>query len=119
MAAPEVEQTRLTVPGYVLYLDDGAQIPVAEAVVLGRDPSPNHASGRSVPVADQTRSVSKTHLALVPTDGGIEVTDLGSTNGTAVVHEGAERRLESGAPLLALPGDTVRFGERTAVVGHS
>ncbi|WP_277050609.1 RDD family protein [Ruania albidiflava] len=119
VAAPEVEQTRLSVPGYVLYLDDGAQIPVTEALVLGRDPSSNHASGRPVPVTDQTRSVSKTHLAVAPTDDGIEVTDLGSTNGTAVVHEGAERRLEPGAPLLALPGDTVRFGERTAAVGHS
>jgi len=119
-AAPvEVEQTRMQVPGYVLYLDDGTQIPVAENLVLGRGPSPDHSAGRAVPVADQTRSVSKTHLALAPTDAGIEVTDLGSTNGTAVVHDGAERTLEPGIPLLALPGDTVRFGERTAVVGHS
>src|SRR5699024_5110183 len=96
VAVPEVEQTRLSVPGYVLYVDDGAQIPVTEALVLGRDPSPNHASGRPVPVADQTRSVSKTHLALVPTDAGIEVTVLGSTNGPTGVNAVAERKLESG-----------------------
>ncbi len=115
----EVAQTRMQAPGYVLYLDDGNQVPLTEAVVLGRDPAQNHPAGRAVPVADQTRSVSKTHLALTPTEGGIEVTDLGSTNGTAVVHDGAERTLEPGIPVLALTGDTVRFGERTAVVGHS
>lgn len=119
VAQPDVEQTRMHVPSFVLHLDDGTLIPVAEAVVLGRDPAPGNGATHVIAVSDQTRSVSKTHLVLNPTEAGIEVTDLRSTNGTAVVHDGGERTLEPGLPILALPGDTVRFGERTAVVGHS
>lgn len=119
-AAPaDIEQTRMPLSGHVLYVDDGTQISVTEALVLGRDPSPGGTDVRPVRVADKTRSVSKTHLIVHPTDLGVEVTDLRSTNGTAVIHDGAEHTLEPGSTVLAAPGDTVRFGERTAVVGHA
>ena len=108
-------------PAFVLELDTGERIAVAAGVVVGRNPTvPEGAVGASrLPVADSTRSVSKTHLGLRPIQGGLEVTDFRSTNGTFIVHAGAERTLAPWEPELAVPGDTVRFGDRTAVVARA
>src|SRR5699024_5219350 len=101
-------------PTFVLRLDTGEQLPVTEPILIGRNPASHTA--RAVPIPDQSRSISKTHMLLSPTERGIEVTDQRSTNGSAVVHEGVQRTCEAGQPIPALPGDTIRFGERTAVV---
>ncbi|GAA4429388.1 hypothetical protein GCM10023169_31700 [Georgenia halophila] len=118
----DVEQTSLRGPdGFVLQLDSGERVAITETHVLGRNPAvPDSVRGaRRMPVADDTRSVSKTHLAVRPVERGIEVIDQHSTNGTSVVHDGAERPLAAGQPGLALPGDTIRFGDRTAVVARA
>jgi len=117
-AAP-IPQPRLlgAAAGFVLRLDSGETIPVDVDVVLGRNPSAEGAL--PVRVADDTRSLSKTHVLLRPADEGIVVIDQNSTNGTSVVQAGAERALPAGAPALVLPGETIRFGERTAVVARA
>ena len=54
--------------------------------------------------------VSRRHALLRPVPGGVEVKDLGSTNGTYL--EG--RQLA--APGTAAPGETIRFGQSSARV---
>src|SRR5699024_9209997 len=99
---------------FALRLDTGEQLPVTEPILIGRNPSSQAA--RAVPITDESRSISKTHMLLSPTEAGIEVTDQRSTNGSAVVHDGVQRTCEAGQPIPAVPGDRIRFGERTAVV---
>ncbi|WP_336645001.1 RDD family protein [Microbacterium sp. USHLN186] len=102
----------------VLRLDDGSRIEVRGATLLGRAPAPVAGEGavQLVPVADDTRSVSKTHLAVLPARRGVLVVDRGSTNGSSILREGAEIALRPGDPAPVQPGDTVRFGDRTLTV---
>ena len=67
-------------------------------------------------VADDTRSVSKTHLALMPARRGVFVVDRGSTNGSAIVRDGIEQVLVAGHPVEIRTGDSIRFGDRTMQV---
>lgn len=72
-----------------------------------------------VAIPDETRSISKTHLSFRVSERGVEVSDLGSTNGTEIERDGAVRELVVGTPVLAAVGDTVRFGERSLVIHPS
>lgn len=103
--------------GFVLQLDTGEGVEVNEPLVLGRAPA-DADGARSVPIVDDTHSVSKTHLAVRPVDHGVEVVDRNSTNGTELVHDGVARLLEAGVPAVAVPGDRIRFGDRSAVVAR-
>jgi hypothetical protein len=90
-------------------------VAAGQAVVLGRDPaSSDRADGRTVP-GDGT-TVSKSHL-LVGFDGDVvTIEDLGSTNGSTVVRDGAAEAVVAGAPVAVLPGDQVALGALTFVV---
>lgn len=105
-------------PAFRLTLDTGAVLALRGAIVLGRDPRPHPSApdAHPVPVPDETRSSSKTHLLLRATARGVEIVDLGSTNGTALVRDGVEREATPGSALVAEPGDAVRFGDRTLTV---
>jgi hypothetical protein len=73
----------------------------AEAVVLGRRPAESDERIQNVPVADGTRTVSKTHARLDLIDGVWWITDLASTNGVFLIDEsGAEQELRSGIPAV-------------------
>lgn len=102
-------------PEYVVKLDTGQRVDVSGPVVVGRMPSPVEGSS-AVQIKDEDFSVSKTHAALRPVEDGVEIVDQGSTNGTAIVHRGRERELSPGEPAVAVPGDTIRLGDRSAVV---
>lgn len=67
-------------------LDDGREVPVGGLVLLGRNPQPRpgEETAELVKLADETRTVSKSHLALDLDDGGVVVVDRGSTNGSTV-----------------------------------
>lgn len=68
-------------------------------VVLGRQPGP-----AGVIVANS--HISRRHMSLMPTEGGVSVSDLGSTNGTVIVRGGDQ--VEVGAtPTPVEPGDTI------------
>jgi class 3 adenylate cyclase len=64
--------------------------------------------GRDCPglLIDDPR-VSRRHLQLRPTDGGVTVIDLGSANGTTVDGDTIER------PVSLAPGSVVRLGDTT------
>ncbi|MEV7633114.1 RDD family protein [Microbacterium sp. NPDC089318] len=102
---------------YGLRFDSGEGIGVTAPVLLGRNPDAGgHPGATPMPLADSTRSLSKTHLLACPADGGIEVVDLGSTNGSGLIRDGAEYALTAGAATLVVEGDTIRLGDRIATV---
>ncbi|WP_136057554.1 FHA domain-containing protein, partial [Microbacterium sp. K22] len=98
----------------VLVLDTGERIEVRGTTLLGRSPSAAAGEGVAhlVPVVDDTRSVSKTHIAVMPARRGVFVVDRASTNGSAIVRGGTETELVAGHPAELQSGDTVRFGDR-------
>lgn len=66
-----------------IFLPDRAPIPLAASIVLGRDPL--REPHMPVVLVDPTFSVSKNHATIERCDNAtIIVTDLASTNGTAI-----------------------------------
>ncbi|WP_434810890.1 RDD family protein [Microbacterium sp. bgisy189] len=100
-----------------LRLDTGESILISGPVLLGRNPDASgHPGARAVPLPDESRSLSKTHLLVRPIAGGLEITDCRSTNGSALVREGVEHTVEAGAAVATIEGDIIRIGDRTADV---
>ena len=110
-AAPVEEQTQTVRPRsrrrgeWTLDLPDGTRVPLtSRAVLLGRKPVASDESVQAVPIADQTRTVSKQHARLEWTVTGWTVTDLDSTNGVTLVHDdGRTERIAAGSTAIA-PG---------------
>jgi hypothetical protein len=101
-------------------LPSGERVRIAERTLLGRNPQPatdGHAA--LLRVEDPSRSVSKTHLELVPTPDGLRLTDLGSTNGTAAIAPAGDvHQLVAGTPVTVTTGWAVQAGDfRLTVVG--
>ncbi|MEY2847700.1 MAG: hypothetical protein RI885_365, partial [Actinomycetota bacterium] len=102
---------------FELRFDTGDRIDVSEPVLLGRDPDAAHHPGaRAVSVVDESRSLSKTHLLVRPMEGGLEVVDWHSTNGSGLTSGGVEVELSPGVPAPANEGDRIRLGDRIADV---
>ncbi|GGD90022.1 RDD family protein [Microbacterium murale] len=100
-----------------LRLDTGESVPVTEPLLFGRNPDAAlHPGARAVPLDDESKSLSKTHLLVRPVDGGLEVTDCGSTNGSGLARAGVEYVIDAGVPVVTVEGDTIRLGDRSAVV---
>lgn len=98
----------------ILVLDTGERVEVRGTTLFGRSPSAAAGEGEAllVPVVDDTRSVSKTHIAVMPARRGVFIVDRASTNGSAIVRDGVETALAAGHPAELRAGDTVRFGDR-------
>lgn len=118
--APASPAAPASAPGVraTVVIDDGRRIEVRGATLFGRAPAPLAGEGavQLVPVPDDTRSVSKTHLALLPARRGVVAVDRGSTNGSSVTRDGVETALTPGEPMALQAGDVVRFGDRTMTV---
>lgn len=100
-----------------LRLDTGESIPISGPVLLGRNPdAAEHPGARPIALADDSRSLSKTHLLVRPVDGGLEIVDCHSTNGSGLVRAGVEYGVAAGTPVRTADGDMIRFGDRTADV---
>lgn len=86
-----------------LVVSDGQRLDVDAPIVIGRDPVvPASVSfGRSVPVVDKWKSVSKTHAVIEVRDGMLWVTDLHSTNGTTITNAVGEAM--TCPPEVAMP----------------
>lgn len=89
-------------------------------LLIGRAPASVAGDGSVdvLQVADETRSVSKTHLEILPARRGVVVVDRGSTNGSGLVRDGKETTLPPGEPTPLHAGDMVRFGDHTLTVDH-
>lgn len=79
----------------------------SDVVILGRRPSPDatHPDAQLVPIADETRTVSKTHARLQLRGETWFVTDLDSTNGVLFA-------TLMGTEVEAPPGEEIEAGER-------
>ncbi|WP_072315035.1 RDD family protein [Agrococcus sp. Marseille-P2731] len=99
-----------------LVFDTGDRFAITGAALVGRNPAPT--AGEVVehllPIADDTRSISKTHLLIATTP--LAAIDRASTNGSSVIRAGVEHELEPGVPFPLAVGDAIRFGDRTVVV---
>ncbi|WP_417563775.1 DUF5684 domain-containing protein [Microbacterium sp.] len=81
----------------------GAPIAIThDVVIVGRRPSvdPENPDAQRVSIADETRTMSKTHARLELRDGTWVITDLDSTNGVALIDvDGGEIEAAPGRPL--------------------
>lgn len=95
--------------------DSGESLLVDGVVLVGRRPEPRHDEQvrRVVALSSADMSLSKSHaqLQLAP-DGGLVVTDRGSTNGSILLRGGVSRALTAGRPATLLDGDQVQLGDR-------
>ncbi len=68
--------------------------------LVGRDPQPVAEDGAATlfVVPDAERSVSRTHARIYVDRRGVTVTDLGSSNGTAIELHGIRRGVAPGRP---------------------
>ncbi|HWU47975.1 MAG TPA: FHA domain-containing protein, partial [Humibacter sp.] len=97
---------RIAMPTGIVIVVDGV-------VLLGRNPvAPDSLPGAElVVVNDPAKTVSKTHAAFEPVEGGLRVTDLHSTNGVTVTSaDGTEHETAPGIPTPVAPGSTVYLG---------
>jgi predicted component of type VI protein secretion system len=100
----------------VLRFDSGALHWFRGTCVVGRNPEAEPGVA-TVAVPDLSRTLSKTHVALVQTDGAVVLRDLGSTNGTSVIRPDASfEDLVPGVDLRVDAGSTVRIGDHAFVV---
>lgn len=96
--------------GWLASLDDGREIDVDGLILLGRNPQarPGEEDAQLIKIADESRTVSKTHLAIGVDAGGIYVMDRGSTNGSTATDPGGQSR-------PCAPGDVVQVDVGTIV----
>ncbi len=113
-AAPGPER-RTIVDGWVAELDDGREIDVRGLVLLGRNPAPSEGEGDAqlVKLSDESRTVSKTHLALGVDDAGLFVVDRGSTNGSTITPPG-----QPTVPIGAFHATSVSEGSVLSIGDH-
>lgn len=100
--------------GWQVTLDDGRDVPVLRLVLIGRNPQarPGEEDAQLIKISDETRTVSKTHLALGVDAGGMFVMDRGSTNGsTATDLDGHSRPCAPGDVVQVDVGTIVSFGD--------
>jgi len=96
--------------GWYAVLDDGREIDVTGLVLLGRNPhaQPGEEDAQLIKIADETRTVSKSHLAIATDSDGAFVVDRGSTNGSTVTTSG-------GVSTKCRMGERVRVSEGSIV----
>lgn len=65
-----------------LLIDDGTTHLVQNTAIIGRNPSTKDPAVALIAIPDLTRTISRTHLQVEIAEGGVVVTDLGSSGGT-------------------------------------
>lgn len=113
IAETPVEDTRVAAPPrWAFVLPDGARVALDAPVLLGRDPAgiPQRPGATLLPVADDGKTVSKTHALLEPSPEGVRVHDLHSTNGVAIDTAAGRQLVTPGGEAVAPSGATVMLG---------
>jgi hypothetical protein len=109
-------QRRRRPPLGVLVLDDGTQITLDEDYVIGREPvlDGDVMTGRARPlrISDPEGTVSRLHLKISLAGWQVEVSDLGSANGSVLQTSGGERTLAPFEPAELVPGTWIGIGDR-------
>jgi hypothetical protein len=114
---PRGFQRRPRPPLGVLVLDDGARVTLDTDYVLGREPTfdSDVIDGRARPlrINDPNGTVSRLHLRISLAGWQVEVSDLGSANGSVLQSSGAERPLAPFEPTVIEPGTRIGIGHRS------
>jgi hypothetical protein len=101
----------------VLVFDDGTRITLDGDYVLGREPVLDFdvMAGRARPlrVSDPEGTVSRLHLRVSLVGWQVEVSDLGSANGSVLRAPGEERTLAPFEPIVLEPGTRIGIGHRS------
>lgn len=100
--------------GWLAVLDDGRHIDIDGLVLLGRNPQPRpgEEDASLIKIADETRTVSKSHLAIGLDATGLFVVDRGSTNGSTVTTpNGISTRCGVDDIVYATNGTIVSLGD--------
>lgn len=100
--------------GWVAELDDGREISIEGLVLLGRNPQPQpgEEDAQLIKLADETRTVSKSHLGIGQDLDGLFVVDRGSTNGSTVTTpDGLSTRVPTGDVVRVEAGSVVSIGD--------
>lgn len=98
---------------------DSIRYTVDGTALIGRNPTahPAHPGLAVIAVADDSFSMSKTHARLDVVDGGIRLTDLGSSNGSAAIDRaGVAAPVADGDSTIIPWGGTMRLGDRAFAV---
>jgi FHA domain len=114
---PRNVQRRQRPPLGVLILDDGSRVPLDGDYVLGREPTfdSDVIDGRARPlrVNDPNGTVSRLHLRISLIGWRVEVSDLGSANGSVLQSPSGERTLAPFEPTTIEPGVRIAIGHRS------
>jgi len=101
----------------VLVLDDGSRFLLDGDYVLGREPTfdSDVIDGRSRPlrINDPNGTVSRLHLRISLVGWRVEVSDLGSANGSVLQASDGERTLPPHEPTTIEPGARIGIGHRS------
>jgi hypothetical protein len=113
---PGNQQRRQRPPLGLLVLDDGTRITLDGNYVLGREPALDGdviaGRARPLPISDPEGSVSRLHLKISLVGWRVEVSDLGSANGSVIQSPGGERVLAPFEPAVVEPGTWIGIGHR-------
>jgi hypothetical protein len=114
---PRSVQRRPRPPLGVLVFDDGTRVTLDGDYVLGREPVLDFdvMAGRARPlrISDPEGTVSRLHLRVSLVGWEVEVSDLGSANGSVLRTPGEERTLAPFEPIVLEPGTRIGFGHRS------
>lgn len=118
VAEDDLEQTRISIPGHRLVFtwDDGTRVSVSRRTIFGRNPAAEDGA-ITVPVRDETLSLSKTHFEAAAETTGGWLMDRSSTNGTAIIRDGAQIACPPGERVGIRLGDVISIGDRIVTVG--
>jgi len=100
--------------GWVIALDDGRQVSLTGLVLLGRAPAPRPGEqvAELIAVSDNSRTVSKTHIAVGVDSKGVFIMDRGSTNGSAIATPtGKYEPCAAGDLVRVREGQIISFGD--------
>jgi FHA domain len=114
---PRSLQRRPRPPLGVLVLDNGTRVTLNGDYVVGREPTfdSDVIDGRARPlrINDPDGTVSRLHLRISLIGWQVEVSDLGSANGSLLQSSGAERPLAPFEPTIIEPGTRIGIGHRS------
>jgi hypothetical protein len=114
---PRTLRRRQRPPLGVLVLDDGTQFPLDRDYVIGREPllDGDVMAGRARPlrVCDPEGSVSRLHLRISLVGWQVEISDLGSANGSVLHSADGEHALAPFEPTVIEPGARIGLGRRS------
>lgn len=109
-ATPPTPDVAGLAPVGVLVLPDGARVPIAGPLVIGRNPRSDDPTVRLVVLEPAGPEVSRTHARLSPGDHGLVLDDLGSRNGTGLTPPGQPRRRVAPGTSAPVPiGSVLHF----------